>query len=165
PRADSLLRSSLRSSLASLPSPPPSARQLPDHLSIGDWLMAHDFQYDAVLASSLRAQWQLDDILRCNQELDFSRNFMPESLARTAGLEGLSDAQRRTLNQISGHQYLCIFGIVEEFVLPFVLDHARPLLNGDDHRVRALLNFAREEAQHIHLFRLVHRRFTEAFGT
>jgi hypothetical protein len=54
---------------------------------------------------------------------------------------------------------------VEEFILPFVLDHARPQLNGDDHRVRALLNFASEEAKHIHLFRLFHQRFTEAFGT
>jgi hypothetical protein len=125
--------------------------------------MYHDFKYDAVLASSLRAQWQLDDILRCDQELDFSSNFMPESLARTAGLEGLSDAQRRTLNQISGHQYLCIFGIVEEFVLPFVLDHARPLLNGDDHRVRALLNFAGEEAKHIQLFRRFHDAFVRGF--
>ena len=42
---------------------------------------------EATLASSLRAQWQLDDVLRADQELDFSRNFMPESLARTAALE------------------------------------------------------------------------------
>ena len=49
--------------------------------------MYHDFNYQATLASSLRAQWQLDDVLREDQELDFSRNFMPESLARTARLE------------------------------------------------------------------------------
>jgi hypothetical protein len=46
-----------------------------------------------------------------------------------------------------------IFFLVEEFILPFVLDHARPQLRGDDERVRALLNFASEEAKHIHLFR------------
>jgi hypothetical protein len=46
-----------------------------------------------------------------------------------------------------------------------VLDHARPQLNGDDARVRALLNFAGEEAKHIHLFKLFHKRFTEGFGT
>ena len=54
---------------------------------------------------------------------------------------------------------------MEEFILPFVLDHARPQLNGDDERVRALLNFAGEEAKHIHLFKLFHKRFTDAFGT
>jgi hypothetical protein len=58
-----------------------------------------------------------------------------------------------------------LFGLVEEFILPFVLDHARPQLNGDDHRVRALLNFASEEAKHIHLFRKFHRLFADSFGT
>ena len=52
--------------------------------------MYHDFNYEATFASSLRAQWQLDDVLREDQELDFSRNFMPESLARTAVLDGLN---------------------------------------------------------------------------
>jgi len=104
--------------------------------------MYHDFNYEATLASSLRAQWQLDDVLREDQELDFSRNFMPESLARTKAVAGLNAFEQRVLNQISAHQYLSIFGIVEEFLLPFVLDHARPELSGDDWRVRALLNFA-----------------------
>ena len=125
--------------------------------------MYHDFTYDATLTSSLRGQWQLDDVLRRDEQLDFGRNFMPESLARTAGLEGLSDDQRRILNQISGHQYLCIFGIVEEFILPFVLDHARPMLRGDDYRVRALLNFASEEAKHIQLFTRFHDAFVAGF--
>ena len=90
--------------------------------------MYHNFDYQATLTSSLRAQWQLDDVLREDQELDFSRNFMPESLARTAALDRLSPFEQRILNQISAHQYLSIFGIVEEFILPFVLDHARPHL-------------------------------------
>ena len=83
--------------------------------------MYHDFNYQATLASSLRAAWQLDDVLREDQELDFSRNFMPESLARTAALGSLSGTEQRLLNQISAHQYLSIFGIVEEFILPFAL--------------------------------------------
>ena len=49
--------------------------------------MYHDFSYEAALASSLRARWQLDDVLREDQELDFGCNFLPESLARTAALE------------------------------------------------------------------------------
>jgi len=123
----------------------------------------HDFNYQATLTSSLRAQWQLDDVLRDDQELDFSRNFMPESLARTAVLDGLNPFEQRVLNQISAHQYLAIFGIVEEFILPFLLDHARPALREDDWRVRALLNFATEEAKHIHLFKRFHRTFVRGF--
>lgn len=125
--------------------------------------MYHDFNYEATLASSLRAAWQLDDVLREEQELDFSRNFMPESLARTAAVESLSPEQQRVLNQISAHQYLAIFGVVEEFILPFLLDHARPVLRDDDYRVRALLNFASEEAKHIHLFKRFHEAFKRGF--
>jgi hypothetical protein len=125
--------------------------------------MYHDFNYQATLSSSLRAQWQLDDVLRDDQELDFSRNFMPESLARTAALDMLNPFEQRVLNQISAHQYLSIFGVVEEFILPFLLDHARPHLLGDDWRVRAILNFASEEAKHIHLFKRYHRAFVRGF--
>jgi len=125
--------------------------------------MYHDFNYEATLASSLRAQWQLDDVLRADQDLDFTRNFMPESLARTAALENLNPFEQRILNQISAHQYLSIFGIVEEFILPFVVDHARPHLHGDDWRVRAILNFAGEEAKHIQLFKRFHAAFVRGF--
>jgi hypothetical protein len=125
--------------------------------------MYHDFNYEATLASSLRAQWQLDDVLRTDQELDFSRNMMPESLARTATIESLNPFEQRVLNQISAHQYLSIFGVVEEFILPFLIDHARPHLLGDDWRVRAILNFASEEAKHIHLFKRFHHAFVRGF--
>jgi hypothetical protein len=127
--------------------------------------MYHDFNFRDVLASSAKAAWQIEDVLPEGAELDFGRRFLPEALARTDGIAFLSEPERRVLNQIRGHEYLSLFGLVEEFILPFVLDHARPQLNGDDHRVRALLNFAGEEAKHIHLFRLFHRRFTLGFGT
>jgi hypothetical protein len=84
---------------------------------------------------------------------------MPESLARTGELTMLSKDEQKLLNHISAHQYLSIFGIVEEFILPFLFDHARPALSGDDWRVRAIINFASEEAKHIQLF----KRFTAAF--
>ena len=125
--------------------------------------MYHDFNYEATLATSLRAAWQLDDVLRADQELDFTRNFMPESLARTAVLDSLSTDEQRILNQITAHEYLSMFGIVEEFILPFLLDHARPALREDDYRVRALLNFAGEEAKHIHLFKRFHAAFVRGF--
>jgi hypothetical protein len=127
--------------------------------------MYHAFNFSDVLASSVKAAWQVEDVLPPEAELDFGRRFLPEALARIDGLGFLGDDEKRVLNQIRGHEYLSIFGLVEEFILPFVLDHARPQLNGDDHRVRALLNFASEEAKHIHLFKLFHQRFTQAFGT
>jgi len=122
--------------------------------------MYHDFNYEATLASSLRAAWQLDDVLRTDQELDFSRNFLPESLSRTAELTMLTADEQKVLNQIAAHQYLYMFGVIEEFILPFLMDHARTALREDAYHVRALLNFASEEAKHIHLF----QRFKAAFA-
>ncbi|HEX8641091.1 MAG TPA: diiron oxygenase [Allosphingosinicella sp.] len=127
--------------------------------------MFHKFSFEDVLSSSYRAAWQIEDVLPNGAVLDFARDLMPENLARTGAIRFLDERQRRILNQIRGHEYLALFGLVEEFILPFVLDHARPQLNGDDHRVRALLNFASEEAKHIHLFRQFHQLFTDSFGT
>lgn len=126
--------------------------------------MYHDYNFKAVLAASLRGAWQLDDVIPPGATLDFGKPFLPEALARTAGL-GLDADERRLLNQIRGHEYLALFGLVEEFILPFILDHARPHLAGDDWRVRALLNFASEEAKHIHLFRRFSETFAQGFGT
>jgi hypothetical protein len=90
---------------------------------------------------------------------------MPESLARVKSLLFLTDDEKRILNQIRGNAYLSIFGLVEEFILPFVLDHARPQLADDDYRTRAYLGFAGEEAKHIHLFKKFREDFEAGFGT
>jgi hypothetical protein len=127
--------------------------------------MYKDFTYQAVLATSERAAWRLDDVMGPDDRLDFNARFMPEALARTDAAPGLDAAARTLLNQISGHQYLSLFGVIEEFILPFVLDHARPQLNTDDYRVRALLQFAGEEAKHIQLFRRFQQAFAAGFGT
>ena len=127
--------------------------------------MYHDHNFADVLATSTRAAWDIADVLPNGARLDFDLRLLPDGIARTNNAPGLSDEQRLVLNQIRGHEYLSMFGLVEEFILPFVLDHARPQLKGDDARVRALLNFASEEAKHIHLFKLFHKRFTEDFGT
>jgi len=127
--------------------------------------MHHNFNFADVLAASARASWEIEDVLPPGSALDFTKAFMPENLARTAVIPFLTPEEAKVLNQIRGHEYLALFGLVEEFVLPFVLDHARPQLKEDDLRVRALLGFASEEAKHIHLFRQFHGLFTESFGT
>ncbi|MFQ3595362.1 MAG: hypothetical protein SNJ63_04565 [Sphingomonadaceae bacterium] len=127
--------------------------------------MYQAYQYQDVHAAAVRAQWQIEDVLPDGARLDFARPFMPEGLARTEALDFLSTDEKRVANQVRGHDYLSIFGLVEEFILPFVLDHVRPDLDVDDWRVRALLNFAGEEAKHIQLFRRFHGVFTRDFGT
>jgi len=123
------------------------------------------FSYDQILSVSERVAFHIDDVLAPGARFDFSRPFLPESLARVESLTFLTPAQRVCLNQIRAHAYLCMFGTVEEFILPFVLDHARADLDGSDARTRALLHFAGEEAKHIDLFKRFRARFERDFGS
>ena len=123
------------------------------------------YNYQETLAASVKASWRVEDIIGGDKRLDFTRPFMPDSLARVNSMEFLSSEEKILLNQIRGYGYLCTFGIVEEFILPFVLDHVRPHLNEDDYRTRALLEFASEEAKHIHLFKKFAEEFKEGFVT
>ena len=127
--------------------------------------MLDRYTYQSVLAASEMIHWRIEDIIGGDKRLDFHKPFMPESLARVEPLTFLNYDEKRILNQIRGNAYLCIFGLVEEFILPFVLDHARPQLSGDDYRVRALLKFAGEEAKHIQLFKRFRQEFEDGFGT
>ena len=122
------------------------------------------YTYESVLATAQRVNWKIDDVIGDDKRLDFAKPFMPESLAGVRKLDFLSTEEQRTLNQIRGLGYLVMFGLVEEFILPFVLDHARPRLAGDDYRTRALLHFASEEAKHIQLFKRFREEFDAGFG-
>lgn len=124
---------------------------------------AATYNYRDTLAASQKNNWRIDDIIGGEKQLDFSKPFMPEALARTGAIEGFTYEEKRVLNQIKGHAYLSIFGIVEEFILPFILDHIRPSLDMDDYRVRAILQFAGEEAKHIQLFKTFEDEFSKGF--
>jgi hypothetical protein len=124
-----------------------------------------NYTYKAALSASERVNWRIGDIIGGDKKLEFANPFLPESLARVEPLSFLSSRERTVLNQIRGNEYLYIFGLVEEFILPFVLDHARPHLHGDDYRVRAFLQFANEEAKHIQLFKLFRKEFEAGFGS
>lgn len=126
--------------------------------------MAHQFSYQAALSAAERVAFAIDDVLGPEAELDFTQPFLPEGLAGSAALAQLSARDQLTFNHVRGYSYLCLFGLVEEFILPFVLDHARADLGGDDVRTRALLGFACEEAKHIQLFKRFRERFEHGFG-
>jgi hypothetical protein len=124
-------------------------------------MLTHNYSYESTLADALKVGWQVADLIGADKRLDFSKPFLPESLARVRGLSSLSEREKLLLNQIRGNSYLCLFGFVEEFILPFVLDETRSATpGGDPLEVRALLAFADEEAKHIHLF----KRFAEEFA-
>lgn len=128
-------------------------------------MLTTNYTYQETLRASVRANWRIEDIIGGNKRLDFTKPFMPESLARVESLTFLNAEEKILLNQIRGYGYLYTFGVVEEFILPFVLDHVRPHLDEDDYRTRALLQFAGEEAKHIHLFKKFAEEFKAGFIT
>jgi hypothetical protein len=123
------------------------------------------YGYRDTIAASEKVNWRIEDIIGGDKKLDFSKRFMPESLARVDELSFLNDDEKIVLSQIRGNTYLTIFGIVEEFIVPFVLDHVRPSLDEDDYRVRAFLGFAAEEVKHIQLFKEFCDDFKRGFAT
>jgi hypothetical protein len=127
--------------------------------------MTSAYSYQETLQISEKSNWQVVDLIGGDKRLDFTRPFLPESLARLDSMDFLTSEERVLLNQIRGYGYLYTFGLVEEFILPFVLDHVRSHLNDDDYRTRALLRFAGEEAKHIQLFRAFEAEFKQGFVT
>src|SRR5215217_4092075 len=100
---------------------------------------APGYDYRETIAAAEKVNWRIEDIIGGDKKLDFSKRFMPESLARVNELGFLNNDEKRILNQIKGNTYLSIFGLVEEFILPFVLDHVQPFLDDDNYRVQAFL--------------------------
>ena len=92
-----------------------------------DKTMYHDFNYEATLASSLRAAVAA----RRRAARGPGPRLHPQLHAGEPGADRrASRPQRRSSSGSSTRspriEYLCIFGIVEEFILPFLVDHARP---------------------------------------
>lgn len=128
-------------------------------------MLQHGYDYATILTASQRANWRVEDIIGADKRLDFAKPFLPEPLARVEPLSFLDRDEKLVLNHIRANGYLYIFGLVEEFILPFVLDHTRPMLSGNDARTRAMLQFAGEEAKHIDLFKRFVHEFESGFGT
>jgi hypothetical protein len=128
-------------------------------------LTYHHYTYRQALEASEKIDWRVEELIGGDKRLDFRKPFMPESFARTQLLSFLSPDERLALNQIRGNGYLSVFGVLEECILPFILDHARSQLQSDEYCFRAFLEFAGEEAKHIHLFRRFREEFEQGFGT
>ncbi len=127
--------------------------------------LQHNYTYQAALQDSLKINWRVEDLIGGEKKLDFARPFLPNSLAGVNELEGLSEHEKLTLNQIRGATYLHLFGLVEEFILPFAVEQARNGIFASKDRVRALLTFAEEEAKHQQLFQRFSDEFKRGFET
>lgn len=121
--------------------------------------------YLSTLQSSMRVNWRVEDIIGGDKHLDFTKPFLPESLASVNSIVCLNHLEKLTLNQIRGNSYLYLFGLVEEFILPAVIDHVRQTGYEDIYATQAFLHFAEEESKHIRLFRRFSEEFAMGFGS
>jgi hypothetical protein len=126
--------------------------------------MSHTYDYRSSFETSMKVNWRIEDVIN-GRTFDFSKPFLPETLAGTSGIRWLNGNEKLKLNQLRGFSYLYLFGLVEEYILPSVIEHAGTVTHGDDYEMRALLRFAEEEAKHIQLFKWFVGEFHAKFGS
>lgn len=122
-------------------------------------MTSQTYTYKATLEAAHKVNWRIEDVIGGDKQLDFNKPFMPEALAGVEPITCLNPAEKIILNQIRGNSYLYLFGVVEEFIVPLVLEHIQQIGTEDIVATQAFLCFAEEEGKHINLF----RRFTEEF--
>ncbi|PSB08628.1 hypothetical protein C7B61_20760 [filamentous cyanobacterium CCP1] len=126
---------------------------------------SHSYSYRTTLEASYRVNWRVEDLIGNGKQLDFSRPFLPESLARVQGINCLNEREKLLLNQIRGYTYLHLFEVTEAFILPSVVDHVRQTGMHNMDATQAFLCFAEEESKHTRLFRRFADEFRAGFGT
>jgi hypothetical protein len=117
------------------------------------------YSYESTLQAALKIDWRVEDLIGPGKSLDFSKPFLPESLVRSQTITCLTPQEQLILNQIRGNSYLNLFILVEQFIIPTVLDQLKDKGFEDIVALQALLCFAEEEGKHIQLF----QEFTAAF--
>jgi hypothetical protein len=126
----------------------------------------HNYDYGTTYRQSLQVNWQVADIIGGEKTLDFRKAFLPEEWVDADAMDFLSEKEKLTVNHIRSHSYLYLFGFVEEFIAPFVIEHVQGRLHkAAPEELRSLLHFAEEEFKHIELFQRFGQEFRSGFGS
>ena len=126
----------------------------------------HSYDYRTTYQQALQANWQVDDIIGGEKTLDFRKPFLPDVWVETDSLDFLSEKEKLIVNHIRSHSYLYLFGFVEEYIAPYVVEHVRSRIHkAMPEELRALLHFAEEEVKHIELFQRFCEEFRTGFGS
>jgi hypothetical protein len=126
----------------------------------------HSYDYQTTYQQALQVNWQVDDIIGGEKTLDFRKPFLPDVWVETDSLDFLSEKEQLIVNHIRSHSYLYLFGFVEEYIAPYVVEHVRSRIHkAMPEELRALLHFAEEEFKHIELFQRFGEEFRMGFGS
>lgn len=121
--------------------------------------------YVKVVEISERVAWKLNDVIKVDASLDFSKPFMPKVMFIGDSLSFLDDREKLKLNQIYGNSYAYLFYFVESYIIDMAMRHAQAELYGDEDNLRAMLRFADEEVKHQKMFLRFYAAFERGFGT
>ena len=114
-------------------------------------------RYAKCIEVSKRVRFDIDrDVIR-GRRFDYSRKFLPDGISKVNELEFLDADERRQLSQIQGRTYANMFGLVERFIGPKILEVSRDHWLGDQVKFEALVRFTDEELKHQELFRRIER--------
>src|SRR5262245_42958438 len=112
-------------------------------------------RYARAIEASKRIRWDIDrDVIR-GRNCDYTKKFLPDGISKLDRLGFLGAADRRLLGQIQGRTYANMFGLVERFIAPKMLDISRDHWLGDQTAMEALVRFTDEELKHQELFRRI----------
>lgn len=128
-------------------------------------MISHPYNYQSTLRDALKVNWRVEDLIGGDKVLDFTKPFLPDSLARVNVIQCLNQPEKLVLNHIRGNSYLHLFILVEEFIIPMILAQVERMGYDDIYATQALLCFAEEESKHIHLFQRFAEEFELGFGT
>ena len=110
-------------------------------------------RYAKCIDASKRIRWDIDkDVIR-GRQFDFSRKFLPDTLACMDRFTFLSADEKRFVSQIQGRTYTNMFGLVERFIGAKIMEVSRDHWLGDQVALEALVRFTDEELKHQELFR------------
>ncbi|HSV17606.1 MAG TPA: hypothetical protein VLR71_04290 [Casimicrobiaceae bacterium] len=113
--------------------------------------------YAKCVEVSKRIRWEIErDVIR-GRTFDFDQKFMPDGLSQLNRLPFLASADRRFFSQVQGRTYANMFGLVERFIGPKMLEVSRDHWLGDQNAFEALVRFTDEELKHQELFRRIDR--------
>jgi hypothetical protein len=121
------------------------------------------YSYAQCLQNAHKINWRIDEVLD-GRRFDPSRRWLPGALSAADQIDFLDEDERRKLAQIEMASYAHLFGYVEEFIAPTVVDLAHEIGRGERVAFDALANFAAEEVKHMQLFRAVRDRIHASLG-
>jgi len=112
-------------------------------------------RYAKAVEVSKRVRFDIErDVIR-GRKFDFGKKFLPDGLSKIDRLDFLSADEKRLVSQIQGRTYANMFGLVERFIGPKILDVSRDHWLGDQTALEALVRFTDEELKHQEMFRRI----------